>query len=502
MPRSFAARTLLAVVGVLLASPEPACAAGNGAADWIELLGGSAPPTAADSGEEAVDSALLGAIRAWRQARDARRASEQRVAAAAAAPRSRRQHMRTNPRWDHAAELEYLTPFEFRRCFGVDIDTFDYLLTVLRDDITPSLSHDGAPRGGYRGVLVPAEQKLALTLRWLRGASYIDQTYMGHYESRATFYQHNKTVIRAINRHFHFSLRRSLEAALAGQSRDDLDERTVAFGAASQGCIDMCIGALDGVHVRTALIGTSACARSRPRVLIPRPLPCEVLIKQPPRRREVNRARWINKNGKASINVQAIADSDRTFSWAAIGIPGANPDLTAYRSTSFFEVMRSVARVFGYFLVADAGYVDCEELLIPWPTGPSVTYTSAKGVFNHYQSSTRQAIECAFGMWERRWGVLWRRLEVETCFATDVIQATMLLHNLCVERNVRLPPNDDRFVPLERTSDRLAGRPPAPRANTLRERITEAIRAAGLTRGPLPSGLVAPQAVDATVSGA
>ena len=68
--------------------------------------------------------------------------------------------MRTNPRWDHAAELEYLTPFEFRRCFGVDIDTFDYLLTVLRDDIAPSLSDDGAPRGGYRGVLVPAEQKL------------------------------------------------------------------------------------------------------------------------------------------------------------------------------------------------------------------------------------------------------------------------------------------------------------------------------------------------------
>ena len=60
-----------------------------------------APPTTADSGEEAVDSALLGAIRAWRQARDARCASKQRAAAAAAAPRARRQQMRTN-----AAEFE------------------------------------------------------------------------------------------------------------------------------------------------------------------------------------------------------------------------------------------------------------------------------------------------------------------------------------------------------------------------------------------------------------
>ena len=99
-------------------------------------------------------------------------------------------------------------------------------------------------------------------------------------------------------------------------------------------------------------------------------------------------------------------------------------------------------------------------------------------------------------MWERRWGVLWRRLDVDTEFATDVINATMLLHNLCVERRVPPCPDDPNCVPLQR-GEGLNGRPAARRdEETLRQRITRAIQAMGLRRGPLPAGLWAPQAVD------
>ena len=45
------------------------------------------------------------------------------------------------------------------------------------------------------------------------------------------------------------------------------------------------------------------------------------------------------------------------------------------------------------------------------------------------------ALECAFGMLVRRWGILWRSLEMQWEKRTHVVSACMRLHNWCIDHN-------------------------------------------------------------------
>ena len=61
--------------------------------------------------------------------------------------------------------------------------------------------------------------------------------------------------------------------------------------------------------------------------------------------------------------------------------------------------------------------------------------------FDFYQSSNRMAIECAFGILIRRWGVLWRKLRQRFDRRAPLIGALMRLHNFCIDE--RLIDEDD-----------------------------------------------------------
>jgi hypothetical protein len=48
----------------------------------------------------------------------------------------------------------------------------------------------------------------------------------------------------------------------------------------------------------------------------------------------------------------------------------------------------------------------------------------------------RMAIECAFGILVRRWGVFWRPLEVRMDRRSALVGAAMRLHNYCIDRRI------------------------------------------------------------------
>lgn len=58
--------------------------------------------------------------------------------------------------------------------------------------------------------------------------------------------------------------------------------------------------------------------------------------------------------------------------------------------------------------------------------------------FDFYQSSNRMAIECAFGMLVRRFGVFWRPLEVAHHRRAPLVGACMKLHNFCIDEKIGL----------------------------------------------------------------
>jgi hypothetical protein len=83
-----------------------------------------------------------------------------------------------------------------------------------------------------------------------------------------------------------------------------------------------------------------------------------------------------------------------------------------------------------YFLNGDDAYPSDEHMLTPFP-GRGLS--KKQDDFNFYQSSTRIRIEMAFGRLMQRFGILWRPLRCKLEFVPAVVQACMILHNLCFD---------------------------------------------------------------------
>ena len=120
----------------------------------------------------------------------------------------------------------------------------------------------------------------------------------------------------------------------------------------------------------------------------------------------------MTRKGFFAVNVQAIADADGAILWFSVRCPGSVHDSAAFSLTQLHDLIEAMERV-GVHFVGDDAYKNGEAMLCPYrfadaPAG------SDRDAYNYYQSLTRQPIERAFGMVERRWGILWRRLEVRT----------------------------------------------------------------------------------------
>merc|ERR1711975_85205 len=105
---------------------------------------------------------------------------------------------------------------------------------------------------------------------------------------------------------------------------------------------------------------------------------------------------------------QAMCDSKRRFVWANIKCPGSAHDATAW-SCSGFSLMAEKLAELGFWIAGDDAYPLSEWLITPFPGKGLPDYECN---FNFYQSRLRISIECAFGMLNRRWGILWRALAV------------------------------------------------------------------------------------------
>jgi hypothetical protein len=88
-----------------------------------------------------------------------------------------------------------------------------------------------------------------------------------------------------------------------------------------------------------------------------------------------------------------------------------------------------------FFLNGDSAFTVSPSMITPSNNDPTLDD------FDFYQSSNRMAIECAFGILIRRWGVLWRKLRQRFDRRAPLIGALMRLHNFCIDE--RLVEEDD-----------------------------------------------------------
>ena len=258
------------------------------------------------------------------------------------------------------------------------------------------------------GGIVSGEVKVAVMLRVMAGASYLDLllTYgISTASVYSVFHEANGWILTT----FQFPL------VTWVISKDEQALNTVAegFSSASGGIFQKCIGALDGVAVK---------------IKCP---PVSELIGDP--------GNYFCRKGFYALNVQAICDKSRRVLWLSTGHKGSTHDSTAFMETQLFKILDEHSDWLnekGYFLVGDSAFPLMGHLLVPHADAKPL---SPEDAFNFWLSNSRIQIECTFGEVVMRWGILWRKLLFDIQDVGKVVTAAMLLHNFLIDERESNP---------------------------------------------------------------
>jgi len=190
-----------------------------------------------------------------------------------------------------------------------------------------------------------------------------------------------------------------LQTAFIRWPRGEYADAVVAGFQQKQG-MDNVIGAIDGSHVRIA------CPHKDP-------------------------ADYVNRKSYYSIILQAVCDHKMRFTDVYVGWPGSVHDARVYRNSPLGQTAaQHPDEVFpnGRFLVGDAAYPLTQQMMTPFKdTG---VLSGEKMHYNFCHSSTRMAIERAFGLLKGRF----RRLPTLNVVCPErrcrVIVVACILHNI------------------------------------------------------------------------
>ena len=138
----------------------------------------------------------------------------------------------------------------------------------------------------------------------------------------------------------------------------------------------------------------------------------------------------------------AVCDSKRRFTFFDISQVATTHDSTAWGRSKLGARVNDGGLPPPFFLNGDNAFVLSNSMIVP-------SGAPEDDDFDYYQSSARMPIECAFGILVRRWGVLWRPLEMRFDRRAAVAGACMRLHNFCINSGIGITVLPDRGVMSE-----------------------------------------------------
>ena len=303
-----------------------------------------------------------------------------------------------------------LSDAEFRVAYRLNRQEFDDLLARILET-TPTFQRQ-------RSTGIDARLRLASCLRYLAGASWIDCARL-HGQAKSTFFLQFHETVNAIIA--------TAEARTDWKNKDQLInlERMCSRPGAGNGAFRGAVGFVDGIVFRTR-----------------RPAPGEV-----PNVRDM----YCGRKRYWGIGVQAVCTAQLKFTVFAVTSGTNSHDSSAFAATEVGRLFSTSENEGGvpdpYYLVGDAAYAGNRRVITPF-TRRSYSRGTDEDTFNFIHSSKRMAIERAFGVLVRRWGIVWRKLEFTVRKNIKVLYALVVLHNICTLRrdhgeDVRLAHPDD-----------------------------------------------------------
>jgi len=181
------------------------------------------------------------------------------------------------------------------------------------------------------------------------------------------------------------------------------------FDRHSNGAMKGCVLAIDGLAVR---------------------------VRQPYRSENKTPKSWRCRKGGFAIIVMAGSDVNGKFLMATADHCGSTHDITAWENSSLYAAVKDGKLDDRFFIIGDEAFSNIDQVLSPYP-GRGVGRW--KDSFNYWLSHSRQSIERAFGMLVMRWGIFSRKFLFALERWSTVIMVCMKLHNICLDRNVKIP---------------------------------------------------------------
>ena len=278
----------------------------------------------------------------------------------------------------------------FRRMYRMDEHYFNVLLEMIRDKIE---TDDVAMAERSSGSAVCAEFRLALTLRYLAGGIVWD-IRLNYDVSSAEFYRSVWRVVDAINN--------TLIISFPLDDVDELQRLAAGFRDKSRGgVLAHAVGAVDGCII----------AQRNPGLAVHNP-----------------RRYYCARKDKYGLLLMAVCDAKRRFTFIDVSCTPTTHDSLAWISTKLGKDISEGKLPCPFYLLGDNAFTCTRSMISPGDDDD----------FNFEQSSLRINIECAFGELVRRWGILWRPLEMRFDKRAAVIGVCCRLHNFCVDRRLEL----------------------------------------------------------------
>lgn len=264
----------------------------------------------------------------------------------------------------------------FRRTFQIHKNSFHKLCDVLENSVGDKVfkkdsfllnncDSNTLKATEFKGGTICGEIKLALTLRMLAGAAYLDMILIFQVVS-STVYSIFHEVIRWVNHALSFPL----PALLTYKDISGLSRIANGFGCFTGDSFWGAIGAIDGLAIKIA---------------------CPSLTEVP------DPGNYYCRKGYYALNVQAIVDSYKRFLWVSPFHKGSTHDSTAYYETHLQSVLSGLASFLnrhGFFILGDTAYSLTTYFMVPYDAAEP---NSMQDAFNFWHSNSRIRVECAFG---------------------------------------------------------------------------------------------------------
>jgi hypothetical protein len=295
-----------------------------------------------------------------------------------------------------------LGPQYFRRAYRMSYQSFwklyneilPYLIKVAGypDDEKSFYVHNGK---------IALSVRLACAIRYFAGGSPYD-ILCKYGIGRSDVYTSVWTVVDAINMHPGFAIEYP-------SSRSKQEEIARGFKRISGAGFDCCAGAIDGILIWTHRPTASDCKKTG----------CDAM------------KFLCGRKEKYGLNCQAVCDARGRFLDMSIIFPGSTSDCLAFEGSSLFRRLENGLLADGLCLFGDNAYINAIFMATPYTGRVSQAHDS----YNFHHSQLRIRIECAFGMFTQRWGILRSAMPkgITVAKTTAMVFAMAKLHNFCID---------------------------------------------------------------------